>query len=249
MDDLSLLIDLHGVHDRQGPGGASTTWRALDLSGLAERRDLVVADVGCGTGASTLVLADALDASITAVDLFPAFLDTLRSRADAAGVGPRVATLEASMQALPFEEGTLDAIWSEGAIYNMGFAHGVAAWRPLLKDRGILAVSELTWLTAERHAPLQAYWDTEYPEVGTASEKLAVLEANGFTVLGYFPLPVTCWEEQFYEPLEAGLEAFVGRHRHSEAALAVAAATVEEISLYRAYASHVSYGFYIAEKR
>jgi hypothetical protein len=33
----------------------------------------------------------------------------------------------------------LDAIWSEGAIYNMGFEAAIAAWKAFLKPGGILS--------------------------------------------------------------------------------------------------------------
>ncbi len=176
MDDLGLLVDLHRNAERQGPGGDDETRLAIALSGLRGKRDLKIADVGCGTGASTLVLAQELDASITAVDFIPDFLDELDTSARLRGFGGRIDTRAGSMDALSFEESSLDAIWSEGAIYNMGFSKGVAAWRRFLKPGGILAVSELTWLTQERPKELEQHWMREYPEVGTASAKIAVLE-------------------------------------------------------------------------
>jgi hypothetical protein len=39
-----------------------------------------------------------------------------------------ITTLNCSMDALPFDEGEFDVIWSEGAVYNMGFEAGVSAW-------------------------------------------------------------------------------------------------------------------------
>ena len=36
------------------------------------------------------------------------------------------------MDTLPFAAGSLDAIWSGGAIYNMGFESGVRQWRRFL---------------------------------------------------------------------------------------------------------------------
>lgn len=33
------------------------------------------------------------------------------------------------MEDLPIEPDSLDLLWSEGAIYNMGVAEGVRAWR------------------------------------------------------------------------------------------------------------------------
>ncbi|HON94151.1 MAG TPA: class I SAM-dependent methyltransferase, partial [Sedimentisphaerales bacterium] len=79
MDDLQmqLLIDLHKWNFRQGPGGDAETKRMLELAGLDRSRRLKIADIGCGTGASTVLLAKELDAEITAVDFLPEFLDEL----------------------------------------------------------------------------------------------------------------------------------------------------------------------------
>jgi SAM-dependent methyltransferase len=246
MEDLELLVDLHLPGERQGPGGERETRLALELSGLRGRSGLRVADLGCGTGASTLVLARELDARITAVDFLPAFLRELEGRAERAGLASRIETLEASIDALPFAERSLDAIWSEGAIYNVGFAAGVEAWARFLRPGGVLAVSELTWLTVERPAELERHWNEEYPEVATAAEKLAVLEAHGFTPVGYFPLPERCWSEGYHGPLRERFEAFLERHGRSAAARRVVAAEEAEIELHERHPAHVSYGFYVA---
>jgi SAM-dependent methyltransferase len=248
VDDLELLIDLHVDAERQGPGGVAQTRRAIELAGLAGRRGLTIADVGCGTGASTLVLAAELDARVAAVDLLPQFLDRLRSSAAQAGLDGRIDTIQAAMDALPFEPGSLDAIWSEGAIYHMGFENGVGQWRRLLKDGGILAVSELTWLTDRRPAALQDHWCAQYAEVATASSKMAVLERHGYSPLGYFVLPEDCWLDAYYRPLQQRFAAFLRRQGGSEAARAVVAAEEAEIELYERYRAFVGYGFYIARK-
>lgn len=248
MDDLELLIDLHRDGRRQGPGGDDETRLAVALSGLQGAADLKIADIGCGTGASTLVLARELDAHITAVDFLPEFLAGLEKAAARAGLADRITTLAAPMESLPFENESCDAIWAEGAIYNIGFAAGVEAWRRFLKPGGVLAVSELTWLTAARPAELQAHWDSEYPEVDTASAKMAVLEDLGFSPLGYFPLPEHCWLDNYYRPMQDRFPAFLERHGPSEAARAVVAAEETEISLYERHRGFISYGYYIARK-
>jgi ubiquinone/menaquinone biosynthesis C-methylase UbiE len=248
MDDLQLLIELHKPNARLGPGSEATTRQALALSGLLERRALQIADLGCGTGASALTLAEQLDAHITAVDASSELLAELRRRAVERGVEARVTTLAASIDALPFEPASLDAIWSEGAIYNVGFEAGIAAWRRFLKPGGVLAVSELTWLTAERPAELQAHWEREYPEVDLASGKVAALERHGYTLLGYFPLPPSCWLEHYYRPLEARFPALLAQTGHSAAARACVEAERREIALYERYQAYVSYGFYVAQR-
>jgi SAM-dependent methyltransferase len=248
MDDLQLLIDLHISADRQGPGGDAETRRAIELSGLSERRNLKVADIGCGTGASTLVLAKDLDAHIVAVDFLPDFLGVLRSRAARAGVADRIEAVHASMDALPIEPGSLDAIWSEGAIYNMGFENGVRQWRHLLKPGGVLAVSELTWLTASRPAELEAHWHAHYAEVGTASSKLAVLERNGYAPIGYFTLEEHCWLDAYYLPMQQRFPDFLESHESSDAANALVAAEELEMALYARHRAYLSYGYYLARR-
>ena len=248
MDEMALLVDLHRDGLRQGPGGDAETRQAIALSRLAGRSGLRIADVGCGTGASTRTLARELGGEIIAVDLLPAFLKILRDSARLAGDLKHIETLEASMDALPFEEASLDAIWSEGAIYNMGFARGVRDWSRFLRPGGILAVSELTWLTAKRPRELEEHWSVAYPEVDTASAKLAVLEENGFSPLGYFPLPEHCWLDNYYRPLEERFDAFLTRHGHGAEAQAIVAEERREIALYETYSAFVGYGFFIARR-
>ena len=248
MDDLQLLVDLHLEAHRQGPGGDAETRRAIELSGLRKGHGLQIADVGCGTGASTLVLARELDAEIIAIDFLPEFLTVLEERAIQAGVADRITTVKASMDSLPVTVGTLDAIWSEGAIYNIGFEKGVQHWRQFLKPDGILAVSELTWLTDSRPAELELHWRSQYAEVDTASSKMAVLERSGYTPLGYFVLPEQCWLDAYYHPMKERFAAFLQAHDSSDSAKAIVAAEEREMDLYRRYRLYLGYGYYIARK-
>lgn len=247
---FTLLVDLHRGGTRQGPGSEKETLRALELARLGRAAGLQAADIGCGTGASTLVLARELpSARIVAVDLFPEFLDTLAERARAAGCSEQVETLAESMDSLPFEAESLDIIWSEGAIYNMGFRAGIEAWRPFLRPGGVIAVSELTWLRPDPPEEIRRHWNAEYPEIATAPEKIAILERAGYDLLGYFVLPPTNWVDNYYEPTEKRIPAFLERHAGSPEAAAVIEMERQEVGLYRRYHDWFSYGFYIARKR
>lgn len=247
MDELTLLADLHKAGLRQGPGSPDVTRRAMVLAGLDGSRPLEIADIGCGTGGASLELARMLDARITAVDFLPSFLDVLRQRAQAQGLG-RIITLEASMDALPFTDASFDVIWSEGAVYNMGFEAGIAAWKRFLKPGGKLVLSEITWTTAARPQTVTDYWTAQYPEIDTASAKLAVLERHGYRPEGYFLLPPCCWQEHYYGPLRERFPAFLDRHGHSPQAAAIVAAEEKEMALYQKYGQFYSYGMYVAAK-
>lgn len=245
---LQLLIDLHKSNSRQGPGGEAETKMALKLAGLDRSRPLKIADIGCGTGASTIFLAKELDAEITAVDFLPEFLYKLKSRALDQGVADRITTLDCSMDSLPFPDEEFDVIWSEGAIYNMGFEAGVSDWRRFLKPEGKLIVSEITWLSATRPPELQSHWEREYPEVDVASAKMRILEQNGYSPEAYFFLPKYCWLENYYRPIQSGFDAFLERHGESDQAGEIVECEKEEISLYEKYSDYYSYGVYIARK-
>ena len=248
MTEFELLADLHLDGQRQGPGSTAITLKALALTGLANKPELHIADLGCGTGASTLVLAEHTDCQITAVDLFPEFLDRLTIEAAQYRLVKKINPLVASIDDLKFEAASFDLIWSEGAIYNIGFARGARYWRSFLKPGGVLAVSEITWLTNERPADIEEYWQSYYPEIDTLENKVAVLEGLGYEMLGRFTLPETCWEEEYYRPLEQRHEAFLERHGNNDLAARVVATDREEIAMYRQYQDSYSYGFYIARK-
>jgi SAM-dependent methyltransferase len=220
----------------------------MALAGLDRSRHLKIADIGCGTGASTILLAKELDAEITAVDFLPEFLDELQTRARDHGVAEKINTLSCSMEALPFSDEEFDIIWSEGAIYNMGFETGVAAWNRFLKPGGKLIVSEITWLSATRPPELQSHWDGEYPEIDVASAKIGILEQHGYCPEAYFYLPTHCWTENYYRPMKSRFDAFLERHGRSDQAKGIVEAEKHEMALYERYRDFYSYGVYIAKK-
>lgn len=249
MTSLDLMVDLYAKCERQGPGSKVVTQRALSLLDLDLKNSLNICDIGCGTGAQTLVLAEKTKGKITAVDLFPAFLEELEKRAAASAYADRIKTLEASMEDLPFREESFDLIWSEGAVYNMGFEKGVTVWGKLLKAGGYLAVSEISWLSKDRPNELEGFWKEAYPEIGTVSEKISILENAGYVPLAHFILPTACWTKNYYEPLEARFDAFLERHDYSDEARSLVDSEREEIRLYHKYRDFYSYGFYLAKKR
>lgn len=248
MDDYELLIDLHKQGHRQGPGGDAETEKALNLAIVDRAAPLKVADIGCGTGASALVLARLLNARITAVDFLQDFLGVLEEKAKNMGVADKISTLACSMDNLPFADEELDIIWSEGAIYNIGFEKGIADWGRYLKAGGLLVASEITWLTDSRPHELQVHWDSEYSEIDVASAKIRILEKCGYSPVGYFVLPEHCWLEQYYRPMQARFKDFLNRNGNSEEARAIVAAEQREIDLYESYKAYISYGVYVAKK-
>ncbi|MDR0815408.1 MAG: methyltransferase domain-containing protein [Bacteroidales bacterium] len=246
--NIKLLIDLHKNTERQGPGGTNETIKALDFIQLNKNREYNIADIGCGIGAQTLTLAENSNAKIVAVDLSAAFLDELKISIQKRNLNHRIKTQVASMDNLPFQNEEFDIIWSEGAVYNMGFEHGIRYWKQFLKQGGYLAVSEISWITDWRPKEVETYWKNEYAEIGTISEKTAIIEKNGYCPVAHFVLPESCWLDNYYKPREKHFSDFLARHDDSEAAKQMVEETKREMELYERYKKYFSYGFYVARK-
>ena len=83
--DFSLIADFFKRVDRQGPGGDWETRLAVSMIPDFRRR-IRVADIGCGKGSQTFVLAEEYDAEIDAVDLLPEMLDGIRKKSQMRGL-------------------------------------------------------------------------------------------------------------------------------------------------------------------
>jgi len=243
MDDLrAALIELHAGLDRQGPGDEAFSRRMLSLLPRLPAHPRI-ADLGCGSGAGVLLLAEWSGARVTAVDSCDAFLAQLRRDAQACGLADRVRIVEADMGALDWPEASLDLLWSEGAAYNLTFAGALEAWRPLLDTGGVAVVSELSWFTDNPPAPLRAYWEAAYPAIGSEAENAARAAERGFEMLGIHRLPEAAWTRNYYGPLLERIETL--RPTASEALLQVIRETEEEIRMFREYAGKYGYAFYL----
>ena len=248
MTEIELLVDFYKDIPRQGPGSPGETRKALQLTGLQNNINLRVADIGCGTGAQTIILAEELSCHITAIDLFPEFLFQLKENVKLKGLQQQITTDVQSMDNLPYDGGTFDLIWSEGAIYIMGFEEGILAWRPLLKEQGMLVISEISWLTASRPKELADYWLREYPQMDTLPNKEKILKKHGYKPIASFGLPEHCWIEQYYDPIRKYIPEFLDRHDHHEGAKKLVEELEQEISMYEKYKDYYGYAFYIVKK-
>lgn len=248
MDEMTMMMHLHRNNKRQGPGSEETTALAICLSRIDKEKSYKIADIGCGTGAQTISLARSLKGEIVAVDIFEEFLQTLENDSKNENTLASIKTLAASMDNLPFDKDEFDIIWSEGAVYNIGFRNGISYWKNFLKPGGILAVSELSWITGSRPKELEDFWNGEYSEMDTIGGKIRVLERAGYKVLGHFILPDFCWLDNYYYPLIDSHDEFLRKYGEQKTAHKIVDTDRKELDFYVKYKDYYSYGFYIAQK-
>jgi len=245
--DLNLICEYYACVERQGPGSPEITAKA---SGFIDNlsSNSRIADIGCGTGGQTMVLAKQVPGHITGIDLFPTFIDLFRSNAGKLNLQDRVKGVVGSMDNLPFQNEELDLIWSEGAIYNIGFERGLNEWREFLKKGGYVAVSEASWFTEKRPAEIDEFWQDAYPEIDTIPNKVSQLQKAGYIPVATFILPENCWIEHFYTPQVAVQETFLEKYAGDKTAEEFIANQRHETELYYKYKEYYGYVFYIGKK-
>ena len=143
---FDLLVEAHVGLKRQGPGSEEATLRALSFVGELDENSRI-ADLGCGTGGQTVVLAQHTAGQITGIDMMPEFIAVLNDQARELHLEDRVTGIVGSVEALSFGRETLDLIWSEGVIDGIGFEKGLTYWDHFLKRGGYVAVTCPSWLT------------------------------------------------------------------------------------------------------
>lgn len=248
MDLLELIIEYHKDNERQGPGSKEATLKALKLiPSLNEEAKIL--DIGCGTGGQTITLAKNTGAHITAVDMLPQFLEKLMERAKENNLLDRIRAVEMRMDNLAFDENSFDVIWSEGAIYNIGFEKGLSLWRKYLKSTGYIAVSEISWLTGARPEEVEQYWVNAYSEIDTIENKLSVIEKCGYSNVAHFVLDEKCWIDSYYEPLIKRSEEFLKKYNYADEVKEIVEAGKIEADLYNRFKDYYSYVFYISKKK
>jgi serine/threonine-protein kinase HipA len=243
--NLDAFFALYRDLPQLGPGSDACTREALKrLSGLPPSPRVV--DLGCGVGRQTLVLADALRTRVLAVDLHRPYLDQLEHAARARNLGALIETRQADMGALDLPAGSVDLLWSEGALYHLGFGPGLRRLKPLLAPGGHMAVTECTWLTDTRPAEAARFWADAYPTMGDIPENRATAEAAGYEVPDTFPLPRSAWDA-YYAPLLQRIER--QRPTADDAMREAIAETEREIDLWRHHGDSYGYVFYLLRHR
>ncbi len=244
----ALFFELFSGLPRQGPGNPASTRRALGLVPDVGPRTRVL-DIGCGTGAQTLVLAHSSPAHIVAVDNHPPFIHELSRKARRLAVADRLEARVADMRTLDFADGSFDVIWCEGAIYNVGVEAGLNDWRRLLRPDGHIALTEACWRRPDPPAECAAFWRREYPAIRGTSALLEVVGACGYETVEHFPLPPSAWWDDYYRPLQDNVTAFRERHRDEKDARELADQCQHEIDIWHAYSAFYGYEFLVLRAR
>jgi len=239
---IKALIELHSGLERQGPGDAAVSMDIINQIPALPSEPLI-ADIGCGAGAGTLILARHYRSSIKAVDFSRDFLDQLMDRAKQEGLDELIDPIERDMGDLDWEPGTIDLLWSEGAAYNITFEGALKAWRPLMADGGIAVVSEMNYFSDDPPEIVVEYMKSAYPGIKTESMNVGLINSSGFRVVAVHRLPSQAWWDNYYDPLREKISTL--EDSSDSVMKAVINETEEEMEFFRAHDKDYGYTFFI----
>ncbi len=130
----------HGLRDP----AARAAWADL-LTSLLPTPPSDIADIGCGTGTLSVLLAEA-GHRVRALDLAPRMVDLARAKARASGVDVDVVVGDASYP--PWRYGSVDAVVARHVVWALPDpADALARWLGLLRPDGRLVLVEGFWHT------------------------------------------------------------------------------------------------------
>jgi SAM-dependent methyltransferase len=247
MDDRTrYFFEVYGTLPQAGPGDNTSTAQAYKMiPALPEKPNIL--DIGCGPGRQTLALARLSRGQITALDNHQPFLDKIDQDAATAGLAQYIKTVNQDMDQMDFPAESFDLIWSEGALYQMGFEKALQACRKLLKKKGTLAATELVWLTTDP-SPTAKEWAKEYAAIKNVPDNLELFHKNGYMIIGHFTLPVSSWLNDYYGPMQLKVYELRPKYQGNALANSVLDSAQAEIDGFKKCADQVGYEFFVARR-
>jgi SAM-dependent methyltransferase len=232
---------------RGGPGTPEAMGQALDLTiGLPAAPRVL--DLGCGPGSGSALLAARTNGRVTALDLHAPFVAQQAAASRALPGAAPVTGVCADMRAAPFADGTFDLVWSEGALYSIGFRDGVDVCARLVRPGGYLAASEAVWTVPDPPDEVRKWWETEYPDIQPISSKVSDVSRAGFAIVGHFTLPRAAWWDHYYLPMRARVQVLRAAWANDDAGLGVLAQLEHEIAMFERFGHTYSYEFIVGRR-
>lgn len=231
-------------------GGLPATLRLLEFCRITSGQRVL--DIGCGTGYTACLLAKRYQVEVVAADISPGVLAWAGKRVEEQGVSEHVTLVEADAHALPFPEGTFDAVIAESVLVFCDQQRATAEVFRVLKRGGVFGDNELTYLS-----PPPPRLRTMLASIfGTALRPLQVDQwAAVFREAGFSEVASTLYKIRLLEQLRSHLQVD-GISRYFSALYRGIADTTVRSAFFntdvfqaaRRFSSSVGYGLYTGRK-
>ena len=244
---MARFFEIFESVPRGGPGDPDSTRRALAMMTDLPAQPRVL-DLGCGPGAGSSNLASLTGGRVTALDLHAPFVAQQAAASRAAGLSHLLDPVGADMRAVPFAPGVFDLVWSEGALYSIGFREGLALCARLARPGAYVAVSEAVWTVPDPPVEVLRWWAAAYPDIASIDEKAAAVHTAGLEIVGRFTLPSESWRDHLYAPIKECSAEYRQAWAGDAIGLDVIAEFDTEIEMFERWGHTYGYEFFVARR-
>lgn len=234
----------------QAEGLAPNSYRAtMQALGFIEKlpRFRKIADIGSGTGQQTVILYEATNAQIIAVDFNDQFVKYLEAELEIQKLNNRISPVLSQPDNLPFFAEELDMIWAESIVNVVNLKFALNAWGKYLKKGGYVGLCSYCWLQENSPQIVSEYWNNSEKEIDTISSRIRQFEESGFITIAHFVMPDECWWNYFC-PLEKNFGKFLQKYPDSPEAGRLVKEIDMEIDFFEKYGEHYGYVFFVGRK-
>ena len=183
-EDLYPFDQLHGR-------GVAATKDHVEFAEITP--DMHVLDLGCGVGGSSRFLASHCDCRVTGIDLTQEFVDVARELTALCGLTNRIDFRQANALNMPFEDASLDHVWSHNVTMNIEDKTGLATEiARVLKPQGRFSCAEIGQGPAgEPSYPLPWASNSSSSFLATPDDMRSAVETGGLRVIKQIDLTET----------------------------------------------------------
>ncbi|MFC1482979.1 class I SAM-dependent methyltransferase [Candidatus Margulisiibacteriota bacterium] len=247
MDDsfLKLLLHVHNNNPQEGPGSEKSTLKALSYAKDLPTNPKIL-DIGCGPGRHTITLAKETKGQITAIDIFDQYLKAVKNHAQKEQL-ENIKVINCPMENIDKLNDTYDLIWSEGAIYFMGFEKGLNSWKEFLNPKGYIAVTNISWLKENPPEELNQFWQENFPAINTIEDKIKIIKKINLQLINHFTLPKSDWL-QYHDFLQKRMNYLKENESDNKELMEYIKNEEAEIEMYNKYSDYYGYEFFIIQK-
>jgi len=242
-----IFFEVYEKLPRQGPGNRACAARALGLCRELPESPAIL-DLGCGAGAQTLQLAELTSGTIVAIDNHAPSIERLQATLAERGLSQRVSAIVGDMARPAQPPGSVDLIWSEGALYNIGLRNALEVCYGLLRPGGYLAFTDAVWRKENPPPEVTAGFESDYPGMGWPDDDAAAIKDEGFELIEHFTLPDEAWWDDFYTPMQNRIAKLRGKYANDVEALAILDQLAAEPEMHRRHSDYYAYEFFVARR-